>query len=377
MPDMTSLFGNIWFVYFLGALVGVAAYFWIDYFASKSRFTIKTRPQWEAEVPLSEIFKSGNEIHALLLTGEGIFTRNEEYARHIRRLILPNHDARYLKLYEVGRRAAGHPIDLGAQIKAYGQIAKQKGVHVRYLSDHVGISFLICNPSKPDAWMHIGFLTPFIETDTQPILRIDKSKAAELYDIFWNAYNKLWEMGSEQITGSAIQDAPVKREDGQLANLEIRMEHEHAMRFEGPEGRTHACYLEVRNVSPQTDAEDVEVKVESRDKIDDLLHPMTKTDLYIQSDVILSFERGGQTRRILRGASDRVRFLAFARNPPKRWVQIGEYSEHVFDHRDKIVTGIHEPNRLTVTARGRNAEPVSASFLVQVEHEQLTVRMLT
>jgi hypothetical protein len=225
--------------------------------------------------------------------------------------------------------------------------------------------------------MHIGFLTPFIEADTQPILRIDKSKAAELYDIFWNAYNKLWEMGSEQITGSAIQDAPVKREDGQLANLEIRMEHEHAMRFEGPEGRTHACYLEVRNVSPQTDAEDVEVKVESRDKIDDLLHPMTKTDLYIQSDVILSFERGGQTRRILRGASDRVRFLAFARNPPKRWVQIGEYSEHVFDHRDKIVTGIHEPNRLTVTARGRNAEPVSASFLVQVEHEQLTVRMLT
>jgi hypothetical protein len=155
---------------------------------------IKTRPQWEAELPLSEIFKSGNEIHALFLTGEGIFTRHHDYVRHMRRLILPSPDAQYLAMAEVSRKDAGHIIDLGAQIRNYGQVAKQNGVEVRYLSDHVGISFLICNPDKPEAWMHIGFSTPFIDADAQPILRIEKSRSPELYDIFLKSYNKLWEM---------------------------------------------------------------------------------------------------------------------------------------------------------------------------------------
>lgn len=210
MPDMTALFQNIWFVYFMGALIGVAVYLWMDFLSSQTKFTIKTRPRWEAELPLSEIFKPGNEIHALFLTGEGIFKRHPDYVRHIRRLILPSHNAQYLSLAEASRKADGHIIDLGAQIKNYGRVARQKGVEVRFLSDHVGISFLICNPEKPEAWTYIGFSTPFIDADAQPILRIEKTNSPELYDIFLKAYNKLWEMGCVTDVENAIQEEPKK-----------------------------------------------------------------------------------------------------------------------------------------------------------------------
>jgi hypothetical protein len=223
MPDMTELFHNTWFICFMGGLGGIVTYLWMDYFSSKTRFIIKKRPQWEAELPLSEIFKPGNEIHALFLTGEGIFTRNPDYVRRIRRLILPSHDAQYLALAEVSRKKDGHTIDLGAQIRNYGRVATQKGVEVRYLSDHIGISFLICNPDKPEAWIHIGFSTPFIDADDQPILRINKENSPELYGIFLKSYNKLWEIGYEGKNENAIQEVPIKpatQVDGGIINQE-------------------------------------------------------------------------------------------------------------------------------------------------------------
>lgn len=214
--DIAALLGHRWFWFVFGGLVTATVLLWSDKWlrgsgtGSNFNIPIKTRPQWEAELPLSEIFKSGNEVHALFLTGEGIFTRHPDYVPRIRRLILPCHDAQFLALAEASRKADGHDIDLGAQIKNYGRVARQKGVDVRYLSDHVGISFLICNPDKPEAWIYIGFSTPFIDADAQPILRIEKATSQELYNIFLKAYDKLWDIGIESKTENAIQEVPIK-----------------------------------------------------------------------------------------------------------------------------------------------------------------------
>ena len=40
--------------------------------------------------PLSETFKPGNEIHAYLLSGDGVFPNHTQYIRSVKRLILPN-----------------------------------------------------------------------------------------------------------------------------------------------------------------------------------------------------------------------------------------------------------------------------------------------
>ncbi|MDZ4856905.1 MAG: hypothetical protein SGJ26_18960 [Nitrospirota bacterium] len=121
--DIAALLGHRWFWFVFGGLVTATVLLWSDKWlrgsgtGSNFNIPIKTRPQWEAELPLSEIFKSGNEVHALFLTGEGIFTRHPDYVRRIRRLILPCHDAQFLALAEASRKADGHDIDLGAQIK--------------------------------------------------------------------------------------------------------------------------------------------------------------------------------------------------------------------------------------------------------------------
>lgn len=181
-------------------LVGVISIVWqlrqgqqVKPSPKESNTIVKKRPQWEAELPLSEIFKVGNDIHALFLTGEGIFTRHPDYVRHIKRLILPERSAQFFGLVEESRKKAGIILNCGEQVAHSIRTALEKGVGVRCLPDHIGVSLIVCDPEKPNAWMHIGFSTPFIDADNQPILRIKKEDSPELFSIFYQAYNRMWE----------------------------------------------------------------------------------------------------------------------------------------------------------------------------------------
>lgn len=146
------------------------------------------------------------------------------------------------------------------------------------------------------------------------------------------------------------------------------------MRFEG-NGGTCTWYLEIINESHNSDAQDVEIKVESLDQIVDILNPHNRTGAFMQVGIALTFERGGQARTIRRQDSEWVRFLSFDRHPPRRWIQIGEYVQGPLDLHGKIAS-VYTPHRIELTVRAANAKPVTAIFSVKAESEMLEVRML-
>ena len=148
------------------------------------------------------------------------------------------------------------------------------------------------------------------------------------------------------------------------------------IRFEGKDGAIQTCYLEIHNASPDIDAEEVEVRVEAYDLISDLLHPRVETKFLARANVSLMFENGGYTRTIARNDRRNVRFVMYQKHPPKRWIQIGEYTEDTFDSRNKIVLEMYKLHRLDLTIRAENIMPIQKSFAVQAENDLLTVRML-
>jgi len=50
--------------------------------------------------PLSETVKPCNEIHAYFLSGEGIFAEHNDYIKYVKRLILPNPEAKTLTTFQ-------------------------------------------------------------------------------------------------------------------------------------------------------------------------------------------------------------------------------------------------------------------------------------
>ena len=146
------------------------------------------------------------------------------------------------------------------------------------------------------------------------------------------------------------------------------------MRFEG-NGNVCTWYLEIVNESPDTDARDVEIKVEAYDQIPDLLSPHAQTGAFTQVGIVLAFERGGNTRTIHRQDSEWVRFLSFDRLVPRRWIQIGEYIQGPLDLHGKIMQ-VCTPHRIELTVRTANGSPIAASFFVKAENEMLDVRKL-
>jgi hypothetical protein len=170
------------------------------------------------------------------------------------------------------------------------------------------------------------------------------------------------------------------REDvsSQLSILKIKYTDEAAnrryMRFEGNRGPC-TWYLEILNESINTDAQEVEIKVESCDQIPDLLSPHARTAAFTHIGIPLTFERGGQTRTIRRQDSEWVKFLSFDRQIPRRWIQIGEYGEGRLDLHGKIVS-VYTPHRIEVTVRAANASPVTAHYVVKAENEMLQVQKL-
>lgn len=100
-----------------------------------------------------------------------------------------------------------------------------------------------------------------------------------------------------------IQATAPQLQQGIGATLKIKYTDEAAnrrfMRFEG-NGGPCTWYLEIVNESPDTDAQDVEIKVESCDQIPDLLNPHIRTAAFMPVGIVLPFERGGQTRTIRR-----------------------------------------------------------------------------
>ncbi|MEO6112129.1 MAG: hypothetical protein ABIQ24_09930, partial [Nitrospiraceae bacterium] len=88
---------------------------------------------------------------------------------------------------------------------------------------------------------------------------------------------------------------------GTGATLKIKYTDEAAnrrfMRFEG-DGGPCTWYLEIVNESPDIDAQEVEIKVESCDQITNPLSPRTRSAAFTPVGIALTFERGGQARTI-------------------------------------------------------------------------------
>lgn len=374
MLDLSPLLEQRWFWFVFGVLAATVALLWADKWIRGEPISLEFFPtidELRAKHPLPEMFTPGNEIHAYFLTGEGVFAEHSAYMQCIKRLILPMPERNRERL-----KSISGTIDYPSQIRTYMEMAVEHQRKARYYNDFLGMSLLFCNPDRQDGWVQIGPILPNTESAERPHFRFSRKANEKAFLSLFNTFGRIWDESSEQ--ESIVDESPVQPMAASPI-LEIKIANVlngEAIVYEGQDGAIQACYLEIHNASPEIDAEDVEVKLETYDRIPDLLHPKVETDLLTRSNVSLMFENGGYARTISRNDRKYVRFVTYQKHPPKRWIQIGEYTENTFDHRNKIVSETYEPHRFDLTIRAKNIKPIQKSFVVQAKNDLLTVRML-
>lgn len=383
MLDLSPLLEQRWFWFVFGILAATAALLWADKLIRREPNPIDTDLEFFATIddlrtkhPLPEIFKPGNEIHAYFLSGEGVFGENRKYMKCVKRLILPSPDAPSLDRFITRPGSA----DFRTQISRSRDMARENdSKSVRLYKDFTGASLLFCNPDKQDGWVQVGIVIPETEPAERQHYRLYKAKQEKAFLSLYKTFDRLWDTSCQSTEEEDMQEAFDRETRVTRPILEIKIANVlsgEEIIFEGQDGAIQTCYLEIHNTSSEVDAEDVEVKVETYDQIPDLLQPRVQTQLLARANVSLMFENGGYARTISRNERKNVRFVMYQKNPPKRWIQIGEYTANTFDRRNKIVSETYEPHRLDLTIRAKNIRPIQKSFVVQAENDLLTVRML-
>jgi len=153
--------------------------------------------------PLPETFKPGNEIHAYLLSGEGIFAEHNDYIKSVKRLILPNPEAENVSTLQT---FSSSYLDYRSQIPAYRALAKQNHVPVRLFQSFTGVSLLFCNPDRQDGWVQVGIVIPGSESSERHHYRLYKNKHERAFLALYKTFNRLWDSSSEQTEDEAIEE---------------------------------------------------------------------------------------------------------------------------------------------------------------------------
>jgi hypothetical protein len=223
MPDISPLIDNAWFQFLFGCFVTIAVFLWGDWWKSSHSIRIKStasedkepQPAIPADIeffptiddlrtrhPLPDTFKPGNEIHAYLLTGEGIFAEHSDYMQCIKRLILPMPERNRERLKSISRT-----IDFPSQIRTYMKMAVDQHRKARYYKDFMGMSLLFCNPDRQDGWVQIGPILPNTESAERPHFRFSRKSNEKAFFSLFNTFGRIWDESAEQ---ESIDEAPAQ-----------------------------------------------------------------------------------------------------------------------------------------------------------------------
>jgi hypothetical protein len=153
--------------------------------------------------PLRETFKQGNELHAYLLSGEGVFEEYTDYIKCVKRLILPKPDAAYLAIM---RTLPNSYADFRTKIITTRALAMKNNVPVRLFDDFTGVSILFCNPDRSDGWVQLGLIIPCSESRERPHIRLYKASNEEAVKSLYKTFDLLWENSSKNTEEEDMQE---------------------------------------------------------------------------------------------------------------------------------------------------------------------------
>ncbi|MEO5956224.1 MAG: hypothetical protein ABIR36_11120 [Nitrospiraceae bacterium] len=155
--------------------------------------------------PLPETFKPGNEIHAYLLSGEGIFAEHSKYVRYVKRLILPLPTGANMDML----KSLSNSLDYGAQILRCRDMAlRNDKKSVRLYRNFLGMSLLFCNPDRQDGWVQIGPILPGTESAERQHFRLYRAKHEDAFLSFYKAFQWLWEESVVEIDQEGSASLP-------------------------------------------------------------------------------------------------------------------------------------------------------------------------
>jgi hypothetical protein len=160
------------------------------------------------------------------------------------------------------------------------------------------------------------------------------------------------------------------------AELTVLCEHQLNVyqRFEEG-GNKHTWYIKLVNHSHTTDAKNVEVRVEAKDIITNVLKPLMISGQRSEVGIPLPFDRGGFSRTIKRGDGEFVMVASLVRKPKKEaWIRLGDSSVPT-DQRG-LLFNPQLPHRLDISVRSDNAEAINFNLMILEEHNILNVRLL-
>lgn len=143
----------------------------------------------------SILLKSGNEIDALWLTGEGVFTGDKDLLenRCIKRLILPNPESTLLQNIHSSLGMTKNLFDYKKDINNVSKIALNYGAEVRWYSEFTGVSLTIVKRKGKSKYIHLQPCIPH-EDSSKRITIIFKGffhKSKIRHYTEW--FEKIWE----------------------------------------------------------------------------------------------------------------------------------------------------------------------------------------
>ncbi len=160
------------------------------------------------------------------------------------------------------------------------------------------------------------------------------------------------------------------------ARLEISLERDIHPYFRFREkGNIHAAYLKIRNLSSETDAEDVEVMAVAQDVIKDATLPFLKTENRKERGVQLPFDDGQFVKTIRPDNYEYVKVASLNRTRRDPYIQLGEYSEDLFDGHGRVFQ-ISDPHRVKFVIKSTTAREKMVFVWLRCQNDLLEMRII-
>lgn len=155
------------------------------------------------------------------------------------------------------------------------------------------------------------------------------------------------------------------------ARLEISLERDIHPYFRFREkGNVHAAYIRIRNLSSETDADDVEVKAVAQDVIKDATLPFFKTEDRTEMSVQLAFDDGQFVKTIRPDNYEYIKVASLNRARRDPYIQLGEYSEDLIDCHGRVFQ-ISEPHRVELVIKSTTARENRVSVWLRCRNDML------
>lgn len=165
------------------AMIGLGASFF------SSRDALERRGSFD------DLLGSASKVDAAFVTGHKIMHRQDQHARHIVRLILPNPQCESFLFYE---QSVGESIgSLANQIIGATRECREKGIKVRWCPVILHQSFMLGDVDKPTGWLHSEMVLPYSKMNNRPSFRIYRHRFESAIHAYQDIFNKLWDASTE------------------------------------------------------------------------------------------------------------------------------------------------------------------------------------